>query len=54
MGAVTQEDLLERKALYERELQEIARLAEIYKGALQDVEHWLCVVEEPVEDDATQ
>ena len=43
---ITKQQIEERLALYRKEVAETMRLVEVYKGAIQDCEHWLKVLAE--------
>lgn len=45
MPEITKELIEARLALYRKEAQELMRMIEVYKGGIQDCEHWLSVLE---------
>lgn len=45
MAEVTRQMVEERLALYRREAEQMMRMLEVYKGGIQDCEHWLSVID---------
>jgi hypothetical protein len=45
MAEITRQMIEERLALYRREAEQMMRMIEVYKGGIQDCEHWLAVMD---------